>query len=98
MKEIEFLDTLDRYIRGKLNEMEKDELWKEFLKNPKYLDWLEIEVNARDYYRSHPDGDSSNPTMLTLPDVASRKSTLEELKTTNPPAGLNSKPDILSDY
>lgn len=89
MREIEFLDTLDRYIKGKLTEREKDELWKEFLKNPKYLDWLEIEVNARDYYRNHPDGNSLN-TLLAIPDVASRKSAVEWLKTTDHPTGMDS--------
>ncbi|MEX0995190.1 MAG: hypothetical protein WD599_06635 [Balneolaceae bacterium] len=53
MIEVEFLNYLDRYLKGKLNEEEKDILWEELLRNPEYLDWLEIEVNAREYYQNH---------------------------------------------
>lgn len=55
MRGKEILNHLDRYLKDRLNEQEKDILWAEFLKNPEYLDWLEIEVNAREYYRNNPE-------------------------------------------
>ncbi|MEX2600051.1 MAG: hypothetical protein WD355_00305 [Balneolaceae bacterium] len=50
MKKNELLQQLDKYQKGILSEEEIDRLWVEILENPDYLDWLEIDVNARDHY------------------------------------------------
>lgn len=50
MKKNELLQQLDNYQKGLLSEEEIDRLWVEILENPEYLDWLEIDVNARAHY------------------------------------------------
>jgi tetratricopeptide (TPR) repeat protein len=38
---------IDAYIKGSLNEKQKEELWVEFAKNPDLLDQLELEVGVK---------------------------------------------------
>jgi tetratricopeptide (TPR) repeat protein len=47
MKDTEILKEIDRYIDGKLNRKETDELWVRFLENPEYYKWFETDLHLR---------------------------------------------------
>lgn len=52
MTEKEISKQITRYINGELNDREEDRLWIEFLRNPKYYDLFETELNLADLYRN----------------------------------------------
>lgn len=52
MTEKEISRQITRYINGELNDHEEDQLWVEFLKNPKYYELFETELNLTDLYRN----------------------------------------------
>ncbi len=58
MKEIDVLRQIDRYLKGELSEEETDRLWELFLKEPRYLKWMEIETAAREHFRRKEHGKS----------------------------------------
>jgi tetratricopeptide (TPR) repeat protein len=46
-EKIEILKKIDRYIRGKLNQQEIDELWMTFLQHPESYKWFETELHLQ---------------------------------------------------
>lgn len=48
MSKKEIMKKITRYIRGKLNRQEADELWEEFLKNPEYYELFETELHLHE--------------------------------------------------
>lgn len=52
MTEKEISKQITRYINGELNDREEDQLWVEFLKNRKYYERFETELNLTDLYRN----------------------------------------------
>jgi len=48
MTEKEIYRQIPRYINGELNEEQEDQLWVEFLKEPKYFKRFELELNLYD--------------------------------------------------
>jgi len=47
MKELELVD---KYVKGKLNSEETDNLWAEMIRNPELIQKLEIEVMLQEYF------------------------------------------------
>lgn len=43
-QEIEVLETIDKYVRGELNTEQIDDLWSQFLLEPEYYGWFEVEL------------------------------------------------------
>lgn len=62
MRDKDILKQIDRYLNGELSEKEADQLWVEILKNPEYLQWLEIESSAREFFHDKDRGRSRNTT------------------------------------
>ncbi|WP_340104040.1 tetratricopeptide repeat protein [Rhodohalobacter sp. 8-1] len=52
MTEKEISRQITRYINGELSDHEEDQLWIEFLKNPKNYELFETELNLTDLYRN----------------------------------------------
>lgn len=50
MREIEFQQKVDAYLKGTLSESEIEELWTEVAKNPDLLNNLEIEVGLKELF------------------------------------------------
>ncbi|MEX2573141.1 MAG: hypothetical protein WD317_02550, partial [Balneolaceae bacterium] len=75
MGDYEMVRQIDRYLNGELTDKEVDLLWEEFLRNPEYLQWFEIEAAARQYFLKNQDGD--------------RGSGMTEMSTVRLPAALS---------
>lgn len=66
MSDKQMVRQIDFYLKGELTENEVDQLWTEFLREPKFLRWFEIEVAAREYFLrnekggNHPDTTEMN--------------------------------------
>lgn len=48
---IELLKSIDKYIKGELNQDEIDELWIEFLRNPEVFSYFETEIHLQSLVR-----------------------------------------------
>lgn len=63
----EILVEIDRYIRGKLNASETDELWKKFLIRPEYYSWFETELHLRNLGEFNNSLGNPSPNGHSLP-------------------------------
>lgn len=45
-EDLKTFKSIEAYILGKLNESEVDELWVEFLKEPEWYDYFEIDYDS----------------------------------------------------
>lgn len=52
-KEKAILKKIDNYLKGKLNEDEKDQLWVELCKSEKLIDRLELELLLTHWVKMH---------------------------------------------
>lgn len=74
-KKIEILKKIDRYIRGKLNQQEIDELWMIFLQHPETYKWFETELHLQSLIKKgkNPFADAEKSTGQSEPSDESRK-------------------------
>lgn len=47
MDQVELLKWIDKYLKGTLNDEEKDRLWAVLLENPEYYELFKTEVNLQ---------------------------------------------------
>jgi hypothetical protein len=52
-KEKAILKKIDNYVKGKLNEAEKDQLWVELCKSEELIDRLELELLLTHWVKMH---------------------------------------------